>query len=93
MTPLEIISITAVLEDIAQSNGYSEVFVPEQTGWHALSNRDGMAKEIEGLSRKTASKVAETNPTQRTYIDNAEFYVTEVGGTAINRLNLLSLVQ
>mgnify|MGYP006309265877 CR=1 FL=1 len=46
-----------------------------------------------GLSRKTANRVAETNPTQRTYIGNAEFYVTEVGGKAINKLNLLSLVQ
>ncbi len=85
--------IMEVLEQIAEENGYSEVFVPEQTGWHALSNRDGMVKEIEGLSRKTMSRVNKANPVQRTYIDNAEFYVTRVGGTAINRLNLLSLVQ
>ena len=64
------------------------MFVPEQTGWHALSNRDGMAKEIESLSKRTINRVNETNPSQRTYIDNAEFYVTEIGRTAISRLNL-----
>jgi hypothetical protein len=85
--------ITGVLEQIAEANGYSEVFVPEQTGWHALSNRDGMAKEVIGISRKNSNRVQEQYPGQRTTIDDAQFYVTEAGGHSINRLNLLTLVK
>ncbi len=85
--------ITAVLEEIARSNGYKEIFVPEQTAWHALSNRDGMAKEIISISKRNSSRVSEADSEQRTLIEDAEFYVTENGGHSINRLNLLTQVK
>lgn len=85
--------IVGVLEEIAIANNYKEIFIPEQTGWHALSNRDGMAKEINNISKKTISKVQKIYPTQRTVIDDAQFYVTKKGGTAIDKLNLLSLIE
>jgi hypothetical protein len=81
--------ITRVLEEIARENGYKEVFVPEQTSWHALSNRDGMAKEIEDLSRRNIAKLLSEPGNHRTTIEDSEFYVTEKGGTSIPKLNLL----
>jgi len=88
------IQITSVLEDIAEANGFKEIFVPEQTGFHALSNRDGMASEIEQLCKGTEKKILSINPTQRTYIDNANFHITSLDqGVKVQRLNLLSNID
>lgn len=84
-------ALVDVVSQVAKANGYQEVFIPEQTGWHALSNRDGMAKEIMGIARKTQNEALKTS--QRATIEDANFYVTETGGTSFDRLILLSMVK
>ncbi len=86
--------ITSVLEDIAEANGFKEIFVPEQTGFHGLSNRDGMAFEIEQLCKRTEKKILSINPAQRTYIEDANFYATGLRQyDVLQRLNLLSNID
>lgn len=84
--------IVGVLDELARQNGYREIFMTDQE-WFALSNREGMAKELFEISRRNSRRAQEKDPTQRVVIEDANFYATEVGGVKIDNLLLLSTVE
>jgi hypothetical protein len=84
--------IVRVVCEIAKSNGYKEVYIPVQDQWHALSNRDGVAKEVLKISKRTIDEVRRNNRGQRTEIIDHPLEVEEIGGTTVDKLLLLAVV-
>lgn len=68
-----------VIKIIAKENWYDKVYVPVQDSWHALSNRHQIWELITTESNKLLKK-------WKTAIHNANFYVTELGGTKVDTL-------
>ena len=82
--------VSRVLLQLGRENSRPEVFITEQTMWHALSNRDVFAQAILKVSEVNCQEIKRTTPKQRTVITNAAFAVTEENGAA--RIDLLRLL-
>ena len=83
-----------VLQQIAKDNNRREIFITDQTGWHALSNRDVYAQVVLRLAAHQCSVIKRQRPRQRTVIHQANFIVTEKPhGATIDTLKLLALAD
>jgi hypothetical protein len=84
--------LVRVCQIIAKDNGFTEIYAPEHTAWHALSNRQGMIKEIQSIGRRNRLAALADNPDQRVVIEDADFKVAEeYSSNTIERLELLAL--
>jgi len=86
--------IINVLKQIAKDNNYKEIFIPEQTGWHELSNREEMAAEVTKIIKKNHKYYEKNFPDQRLVIEDANFHRTDLNsGDSVNKLYLLTRVD
>jgi hypothetical protein len=83
-----------LVEEVARSEGLREVFITEQGSFFALSNREGIAKDVLEIARHNQQKAQKINPAQRIVIEDADFAVRGLlDGVNYSRLILLSLVE
>jgi len=68
-----------ICKQIASENGFSAIYIPPQTGWHALSNRDGMVKEINKIAKKNRKEINKRKNHPLLKISDAKFNPSNKG--------------